>query len=161
MDDRTEDSERGSKSETFQTDTGMVVTVPEAPGSEVDSSDSKQLQNADLQSSIETPPSASVPQLSHNKIQTQASTDSTVTFIQTSAPIIKNDNVLISFLKRKTDGLTKRQVYILVVFAFVEFFAATVISIQAPFFPDVVIIFINLHDYLHESLDLILQQYCH
>lgn len=47
-------------------------------------------------------------------------------------------NWLKSFIQKKSEGLTRRQILICVIFAFVEFFAATVISIQAPFFPDVV-----------------------
>jgi hypothetical protein len=50
----------------------------------------------------------------------------------------KNGNWLKRFIQKKSEGLSKRQVMICVIFAFVEFFAATVISIQAPFFPEVV-----------------------
>jgi len=45
---------------------------------------------------------------------------------------------VVAYFKRKTEGLTRRQFSIFVVFVFVEFFAATVISIQAPFYPNVV-----------------------
>jgi len=70
-------------------------------------------------------------------------TDSTANFImdadgKLSALGAVNKNFVLRYLKKKTEGLTHRQVMIVIIFAFVEFFAATVISIQAPFFPGVV-----------------------
>lgn len=57
--------------------------------------------------------------------------------VQMESPPQKS-NWLKRLLQKKVEGLSRRQIYICVIFAFVEFFAATVISIQAPFFPDVV-----------------------
>ncbi len=42
------------------------------------------------------------------------------------------------YAQRKTEGLSQTQIAILCIFPFVEFFAATVISIQGPFYPAVV-----------------------
>ncbi|ODM97437.1 MFS-type transporter SLC18B1 [Orchesella cincta] len=49
----------------------------------------------------------------------------------------KSANFLVSYFHRKTQGLSRSQILILCIFPFVEFFAATVISIQGPFYPDV------------------------
>ncbi|CAL8142745.1 unnamed protein product [Orchesella dallaii] len=49
----------------------------------------------------------------------------------------KTENFLVAYFHKKTRGLSRSQVLILCIFPFVEFFAATVISIQGPFYPDV------------------------
>ena len=75
-------------------------------------------------------------QTEYNKSQSMAEVKKSIP--ETQMEIQKKPNWLKRFIQRKSEGLTKRQVMICIIFAFVEFFAATVISIQAPFFPDVV-----------------------
>ncbi|ODM95540.1 MFS-type transporter SLC18B1, partial [Orchesella cincta] len=49
----------------------------------------------------------------------------------------KRKNFIVQYFKRKSQGWNRRQFLIILILSFVEFFASAVISIQAPFYPDV------------------------
>jgi len=50
----------------------------------------------------------------------------------------KRRNFVFGYIKRKWDCLSNRQIVILCVFSLVDLLAAAVVSIQAPFYPEVV-----------------------
>lgn len=47
-------------------------------------------------------------------------------------------NFIIQYFKKKSQSWSRRQILTILILSFVEFFAAAVVSIQAPFYPDVV-----------------------
>lgn len=72
-----------------------------------------------------------------------------VNYSDVVVPVIKNSqnecstghnssNFIVQYFKKKTKSWSRNQFITIVILSFVEFFAAAVVSIQAPFYPDVV-----------------------
>ncbi|CAL8142736.1 unnamed protein product [Orchesella dallaii] len=49
----------------------------------------------------------------------------------------KRTNVIVQYFKKKSQGWNRKQFVIILILSFVEFFASAVVSIQAPFYPDI------------------------